>query len=557
MKINDYWRLAKISLKARKKATRSTISGMSISLIIIVPVIFAIIALYASILPQLNKNPEALYAVFTSAQEDFSIKGEIDFNNVNFLGSIYRSSSDFMYDRNDVIRKEVPNALHYVLMNKAKYDSGDDTSLYERIQIEDKKYPLYRNNSTIDPGFVLYTNLAVVDTNDLDLLANPNYGVMGSTYNKGFTGNGARQVILSHRYLKLAGLTANDVYGKKISIEMREMNGTCGLMMNGIETNFVDHYILRDFEVVGVIGSSETNGLSMSISNEIGDADIIVSGASYYGENGKPVITNTISQKTENGYNRYFCDFGNIAEKNDKAYSYIFPGADNYSPYNYAIINDNGIIYAMEKNFYKYVPNRDSLNPYGELSSIMSKMYQHYKADYESKLMFEVGSGIASPYYSNFVMINLIVTILLGIASVFAGIVLFAALVNLFNTIMHSVNSRKNYLGVMRAIGAKSSVIPKLYLFEVLRVFTLAFIWIAIIGGAICIGIKLLFDNMFAGGIALGMSEASSIVISISWGMIPITLLVVMALLFVIGFVYAIGCSWRISRKPIVEVLEG
>ena len=73
MKINDYWRLAKISLKARKKSTRSTIRGISISLILIVPVIFAIIALYASVLPQLNKNPESLYAIFTSGQKGFTV----------------------------------------------------------------------------------------------------------------------------------------------------------------------------------------------------------------------------------------------------------------------------------------------------------------------------------------------------------------------------------------------------------------------------------------------------------------------------------------------------
>lgn len=557
MKINDYWRLAKISLKARKKATRSTIRGMSISLIIIVPVIFAIIALYASILPQLNKNPEALYAVFTSSQKDFAVKGEINLDDMDFMGSNYLRNTDFMYDRNDIITQEMPNSLHYVMMNKNKYDSGYDNKIYERIHLDDKVYPLRRNSDVVEEGMILYTNLAVVDSNNLHLLKKSDYGVMGDTYNKGFTEDGARQVILSRRYLKLAGLTEDDVYGKKISIEMRETGSFYTFKINGVETNYVDHYLLREFEVVGIIGSGKISDVSMRNSNEINTADIIVSGASYYSTGGSPAITNSISQSYQDGYIRYICDFGNVEEKNNKAYNYVFPGADDYSPYTYFSMKDNNTIYAMEKNFYKFIPNKGSLNPYGELSSVMSKMYQYYKTDYESKLAFEMGSSIASPYYQNFVMINMIVTILLSVASVFAGIILFAALVNLFNTIMHSVNSRKNYLGVMRAIGAKSSVIPKLYLFEVLRVFTFAFIWIAIIGGAICIAIKLLFDNMFAGGISIGVAETSSIVISISWGIIPITLLVVMALLFVVGFVYAIGCSWRISKKPIVEVLEG
>ncbi len=159
---------------------------------------------------------------------------------------------------------------------------------------------------------------------------------------------------------------------------------------------------------------------------------------------------------------------------------------------------------------------------------------------------------VGSPSYATFSMINFIITIAMSFAAVFAGIILFAALVNLFNTIMHSVNSRKNYLGVMRAIGARSSVIPKLYVSEVMRVFARAFVWIALIGGAICVGIKLLFDYLFKGGLAYG-----NVVISISWATIPIALVVVIAVLAVIGLAFALGCSLKMSRKPIMETLEG
>ncbi|MDE6967869.1 MAG: hypothetical protein K2P12_04345, partial [Clostridia bacterium] len=168
---------------------------------------------------------------------------------------------------------------------------------------------------------------------------------------------------------------------------------------------------------------------------------------------------------------------------------------------------------------------------------------------YDSVFIFQL-AGPASEHYTMFGMINLVLTIVMSALSIFAGIVLFAALVNLFNTIMHSVSSRKNYLGVMRAIGARSSVIPKLYLFEVLRVFAMAFLWIAVIGGGICIGVKFLFDYLFEGS-ALGIT------ISISWGILPIALAVILALLLVVGVVYAIGCSWKLSRTPITETLEG
>lgn len=554
MKLSDYWRLAKISLKARKKATRSTICGISISLIVIVPVIFALFALYASILPQLNENPQALYAIFTSAQKGFVIEGNTDWENLDYLGNSYYRNNDLMFDRNDDIREVVPNTLHYTMTNKSKVSMNLFNQFYERIHINDKSYPL-KVPKLEHQGLNVVTNLAIVDVNDLNLLEKSEFGVLGDSYNKGFTGNGARQVILSHRYLQMAGLTANDVYGKKISIYLREMsNGRIAYKVNNIESQYVDHYILRDFEVVGIVGTEDMEYATLE-SNEINNSDIIVSGASYYGVDGKPKIKNTVSAyHTE--YYQYVCDFGDVNKKNEEAYDYVFLGIGDYSPYIYVNQGEENILHAIERNYYKFLPSKGSINPYGELSSVMTKIYPYYKSSYDSKLMFEFESGIPSSYYTNFVMLNMIVSITMGIVGVFAGIILFAALVNLFNTIMHSVNSRKNYLGVMRAIGARSNVIPKLYLFEVLRVLAFSFIFIAIIGGAICIAIKLIFDSVFVGGLAMA-AGGGSLVISISWGIIPLTLLVIVALLLVIGLIYAIVCSWRISRKPITQVLEG
>ena len=556
MKINDYWRLAKISLKARKKSTRSTIRGISISLILIVPVIFAIIALYASVLPQLNKNPESLYAIFTSGQKGFTVADSSELYNYSSIGAFsdYSVLNNYSQDRNSAFDEIDKEFLHYTLLTKNMYTS--DGKLYERIQIDGENKPLRIEEQQGDERQMSFS-MAVVDKDNLDMLQKSKYGVLGDSFNKGFTGNGARQVILDRSYLKLAGLEDKDVYGKKISIFVRESTiNNLKFFVNDEETTFVDHYLFRDFEVVGIIGDGN-KWHSMPNNNDINQADIIVSGASYYGLDGTAAIVNKVGIHTENNYGYYKYDFGDEEAKNIKAKDYIFTGAEHYGAYiNMAKQGEsNSDIISIEKNCYKYIPDKNGVNPYGDLSEVISEVYPYYKSSYDSKLFFEL-SGIASDFYTNFSMLNFILTIVMSILGVFAGIVLFAALVNLFNTIMHSVNSRKNYLGVMRAIGAKSSVIPKLYLFEVLRIFAWAFLWIAIIGGGICIGIKVLFDLLFNGGYAMGMG-GSSIVISISWGMIPVALLAVLGILIVIGLVYSIGCSYKMSRKPIMEVLEG
>lgn len=573
MKLNDYWRLAKISLKARKKSTRSTVRGMSISLIIIVPLIFAMIAVYSSILPQLNKNPEALYAVFTSSQQGFTVQKTDENGYYQTVGTNENNIRNYMTDANAVAANSGLDMLHYTTLSKVKnvYSEenslNDMTSYYERISIEgdSKLHPLKMplpEDSSMGYSIVATTKVAVVDKSTLGEIKNPKYKVTGDKYNKGFTGDGKKQVIVSTRYLNMAGLKADDVYGKKISVYVREdTQYSITVKKDDVSVSLYDHWLFRDFEVVGVFGADNAKPLDENDAHshkEISSADIIISSASYYGADGKPAIKYEYSYDSDRG--DIVCNISDLDAKNNMAYEYFFAGAKDYSAYSYVTYyeynsdssNSNKTIYYLEKNLYNFVPDAKSANAYGQLNKALGAMHPAYTDSYKSLGDFKNYSGMASEFYTTFLLINNILTYAMIGGLSFAGIILFAALVNLFNTIMHSVSSRQHYLGVMRAIGARSSTIPKLYLFEVLRVFVRAFIWIAIIGGGICIGLKILFDQLFKGGVAF-----ESVVISISWASIPLALLIIMAILLLIGVAYSVGCSWRMSRRPIMEVLEG
>ncbi len=574
MKLNDYWRLAKISLKSRKKATRSTVRGMSISLIIIVPLIFAMISVYGSILPQLNTNPEALYATFRSSQKDVNVlkAGDKKFNFIEYnYGQTSSGGIQYLSNAVETIENSGYEMLHYTILNKIQdsnsgsYDengSSGDKRYYERITIDgvkddngnDKKYPL-KNKSLYTTS--TSTSIAVIDKNDLNEFKKPKYMVFGDNYNSGFKNDGARQVIVSNRYLQMAGLTAEEVYGKKISVYLREdFNWGGDVTANDVTINSLDHYLFRDFEVVGVVGKVqdlENEFGYYSTNSDITQMDLIISSSSYYNQDNKPAIVPSFTMKNQDNYNSMSYDFGDVNAKNELAYKYLFTGVKSYTAYSYVAKEEDTTktLHTIERHCYRFVPDKGSVNPYGQLNKVLADIYPAYQNEYETVSKFR-SYGPGSDFYTNFLLINNILTYAMIGGLSFAGIILFAALVNLFNTIMHSVSSRKNYLGVMRAIGARSNTIPKLYLFEVLRVFTRAFIWIAILGGGICIGLKILFDHLFKGGLAF-----EAITISISWASIPLALLVVMAILLIIGLAYSIGCSWRMSRKPIMEVLEG
>jgi len=235
---------------------------------------------------------------------------------------------------------------------------------------------------------------------------------------------------------------------------------------------------------------------------------------------------------------------------------FVFCGANGYNPYYIEAERENwkytGKMNCVQVNYYKYYPENDSTDSYDQITAILEKAYPFYSDEYKSFDQFRLG-GYTARMYSEFAVIDFFISSILMILSIFSIIILLTALINLFNTIMHSVQSRKNYLGVMRAVGAKSKDIPKLYFFEVIRMICIAFAWIAGIGIALCIVVKIVIDKIFTSAIG---GYAKIITISLPWYLIPIVILAIMAILFVVGLIFALGCSVKIAYKPIVESLE-
>lgn len=569
MKINDCWRLAKISLQARKKATRNTICGMVVSLAIIIPLIFATIGLNLSVKSQLNAHPELLYASFSSAQSGFILDESIDEYNVTRCGNSYSAPHRSTWKERNAGLSQFENELfHYVNLVEDIDDWGKDFN--ESIFVNGVKRNLLKFENII---YREYSALAIASESCLSRFSSSKYNFLKAPYNKGFTGNGARQVILSERYLAMAGLKPQDVYGKKVTIKIKEhsyhpSSDTFYLKTDKSENlvDQVEYNLFDEFEVVGITTNdlwydkSVDSGFA-SIEDdyneyftELENANIIVSGASYYGEDGKPAIKHNY-YVDDNG-EKLICDFGNLDEKNAMTKDFVFCGANSYNSYyiEAEILNSKytGKMNFVQMHNYKYYLENDCTDSYDKVTAMLEKVYPLYHDEYNSFDSFKI-SGHPARMYFEFAIIDFFISSILMILSIFSIIILLTALINLFNTIMHSVKSRKNYLGVMRAVGAKSKDIPKLYFFEVIRMICLAFAWIAGIGIALCIVVKVIIDKIFTSAIG---GYAKIITISLPWYLIPIVILVIMAILFVVGLIFALACSAKIAYKPIVESLE-
>ena len=134
----------------------------------------------------------------------------------------------------------------------------------------------------------------------------------------------------------------------------------------------------------------------------------------------------------------------------------------------------------------------------------------------------------------------------------FGGIILFATLLNLFNTINYSVQVRRNYIGMMRAVGARRKTIPKLYLVEILLIFARSLPWVLVFGGGVSLALKLIVDSSFN----IYGADFLNVTLSLNFWYFFAAFALVAAALFLVAYAFsAIACR-RVARGPILEVLS-
>ncbi len=195
MKINDCWRLAKISLQARKKATRNTICGMVVSLVIIIPLIFATIGLNLSVKSELNSHPELLYASFHSEQSGFKLDKSIDEYNLDRRGNNYDPPHRSRWKDRSADFKQLENETFNYVSVVADIDNWY-SNYNESIHVNGGRRGLKKFENIVNKE---YSALAIAAESCVSKFSSSKYNFLKAPYNKGFTGNGARQVILSER----------------------------------------------------------------------------------------------------------------------------------------------------------------------------------------------------------------------------------------------------------------------------------------------------------------------------------------------------------------------
>lgn len=555
IKAKDYIYLARESVKSRKKSSRNTVRGIAFGLILLLPVLFFSMAYYMDYTKSINEKE----SVYCFRMNTLNVANESP-----DLVDNFGSSALFNYNILNELNK-TEEVSHKIVSEMVIFEP-DNPYLDTGIYVQSGENETQRLTTNFDNEYRrTFNKLRILhyDLSDGKLYPDGSATDMRQKYDAEIlkAGNsfssqtkGKEEVIISEYLSDFLGYqTAEQAVGKSfnlktVSVASQNLYGYVdndSIPNNLIPEGFFNEEILdiklcQGYTIVGVIDKNYYKLLNMEY-----DGDIIISDASVYDEEGnsyKPVISQL--EQSENSlmtvytYPTSIIDYSNQAIGEGLFFlGYGYGITPSSSLYGMALDSDMTVLLQMK-----------SFKGATKCATIIDNRIEDIR---KLKKLDYLYVNYSNNVYENLQMINKISTVVITIFVIFGGIILLATLINLFNTIQYSVESRKNYIGMLRAIGTKNNGIRLLYFTEMLIIFVKALIRTIIVGGALCVLIKFGFDYAFAHiGEYLGLSFQLSLIY------LPIVMIGIMVSSMIISLLFAIISCAPVCNRPILNNLK-
>lgn len=574
MRRKDYIRLSKISLAARKKSTRNTVLGIVLGLVLIVPVVFFTLSFYVSLgnavnesysfrtlsVPVCREEKGARRSnIFTFGQEDLArIRKERGVEEYYFAeyyemnGGAYRGHDYYSVTLNGytAVRSSVENGLHGTYLRT----NGIDNAKIKVIDLEQNGGRTLPSGITEEyPASFLYAA------------------------GEGFTGDGKGQVILSRPLVTAMGFEPQAVIGKSFTLTgfatfsgLGE-NGTPArgyylddnsdpadrpVLASDSEAETISVDVLCGFTVVGVIdGYYTVDDICAD------DAHIWICRSSAAYEDGRPALLPALTRYTA---------------RTDEAGSYEYQTVTYPEP-----IEALGARAAAEKLFFPAVPvvtfstlrTRSKVLPFSYVDPVdvvtiqcksfaaanrIARLIDGIYAERTQERGYSYARSMASQGgFGTYQIVYEGGSYILTALYVVGGTVLFATFLNLFNSVNYSVQVRRNYLGMMRAIGADAALAPRLYFTEVLLILRRSFLIALPFAGIASLAAKLLTEYYFHTTVTGGLTVAALLGFEVKlslWYFLAAVLLVFL-LFFSVALLFAYVACRRVMRDGITQIL--
>lgn len=517
MKNYDFIRLGKISLKNNKKQTANTVRGLVFGSTLLITLLFVLAAFYGGIVSEINKEKTISSFILKYQIKD---KDSIDIN---------KEINERILSNKTIKESIIYNRIYLT------YYSRESNILYPTITIDEIDYPFeyhYRDNlkkTSDDMHFFDLANSSTIITKEEELfLSSNNYGkaVLAGTLFTDVT----EEVIIASHVLDFFKIDYQDAIGKTISYATYLSNWSSVYDIDHNEVNpslgGEELTIISDYTIKGVFNSnlylSPSRGEDSTIcpslwlkKEAIYHNDIVL----YFGEN---QVEGFIYQKNPL---EVFHDA--IIQR-----KVAIPFGFNY------MRGENDLRYISEYNQIIQFHNFDNALNYNKVLNNYNNKYPNLAIDHNSN-------------FSNYLQFYPFVMLISITFLIFGGVVFYATILNLYNTMRYSFEKRKYYLSMCKAMGMTNNDMIKLYLFEILLIIFKAAIWIISLTLSLCLLITLLINNVL-------IDKMGEMIISYNFSFIyyPVTLIISILVIFTMAISISFFITKSQNKGNLIELLN-
>ena len=554
MQGKDFRRLARLSLRAKKKTTTQTVLGISFGLVLLFPLLFLVIGFYGGFSAEINNQPSyrAMRVRYSNLK---TISGQV------FCDEKYEKEIDKISGVKNSIKYE------YYYINNA-YGKFASYSIDGGEQIYVMPPHVSSNTNYVKKR---YLGIQVLDEECASkpfLDADYKYASTPLVAGKVFTKNKSKgEIMVSTKFLINAGLEAEDVIGSKLTFYNR-ITLTGSLISSSPDElikpqQYVDKSVIpyfKDYTIVGVYDSniysvrssryySRNFDMNSDYSPRLFSRDYFWITTASLGEKRVASAPQRISrQRQENdeliNESWYYYEKTplELAEKTtNDGYVFLPMGLGVFSRTNfYPTYTKTQLLEFSSFQAAKF--GYDDIDTYYR-RSVTGNPDNLTVYHYDERIAPE-GFFVYQAFFDRFFFLCL------GLA-IFGGVIFIATLLNLVNSLHFSVESMKGFLGISRALGLKKRDVIRLFFNQIKIIFARSYIATIIIGGGICVGIKLLFDQ----AVQSQITEDSNILITLRWWYIPIALGVLLLLTTILSVVISHLLVRKINKTPILDIL--
>lgn len=541
MKHRDYFHLANQMVKSNKKQTRNTLIGLSFGSILLVIVLFMAVSFYAGMISYINGEP-----TFLSITLNYNNQIDGYFNT--------RYMDEIADDKNikNCITYNVQTASYY---RKAKNEGFDFNNEYDvhfpKISIDSTKY-VYDRIPKYDLGSI--SDFVFYDMDNSDDLVSKEEEKFFSDYELGkpvlagslFTDE-IDEVMISSIALDYLELNYEDVIGKKISYSLElqksrsssvEMEDNWGLSASQYDGK--ECFIFKEYKIVGVFNSYIYDSPTRAgYPGNGSDALFWFKQESLYDTDKVKVI-----QKENGG------SFGIVYKEDpsilmDQAYN----NKQIFLPYGFNFMKPNN----FNEEYSQIIQYKDFKSTYKNISLIEGYLRKSTEGESSGYVAYEF-NGKLREYVKLYPYIEIIVAML----SIFAGVLLFATIINMFITMNYSIKKNTKFLSMCKAIGMTNTDVSKLYFTQMFIIMIKSLIWNLGITLTSCLLFTILMNKKLVHKATEAVYPPDIIPpYQFNFAYYPLVFFVTIFVTMIISCILTYLCCYNFKKKNMMSTLNG